>query len=267
VMSWFKKVISRIDFYAAHCYGRVKSCIPLSLFYAADGLLNGLVKRALSAVGAGMVPAGITFLYYFYFFLSKANETYDVHPEVTDPKLEDDKFRDTTKAILSLFNEYSEDSRAYLDKLGIDESINLNAYETLLELYSKIQPHHPNTFNSFLSSLLHGVTHLNEYLLLKYFADINLLQFNEEFSLENLVGLSILIAAVFNSCQSFYFHQQSHNPTTTKLWESVTQDFRLFRKGRMLNQREAILENGCVDEKLRLLIEGENRAKCYLSCH
>jgi hypothetical protein len=280
-----KKMVSRIDFYASHCYGRIKSCIPLSLFYAADGVSGGLIKANLKPLWGGKLPAAMTFLYYAFAFAYKAKETCDAHPDSINLALEEEKLIDISHMILNKLKRHQSDATTYLRNKELsmtdseidgliyvrepsDENM-LNLYDFFHELHAQIHPHSISYPHSLLASLLHGITHLNEYLLLKYFAEVDLLDFNYHPE----IGLTILVLALLSSYQTFSFSLTPKKPSSDELLNCITQDFRIFRDNRnhsllfCANQNPPDEENRRNVDQVKALSAHNTSQKCYLSCN
>ncbi|MDR3478407.1 MAG: hypothetical protein P4M14_10290 [Gammaproteobacteria bacterium] len=280
-----KKMGSRIDFYASHCYGRIKSCIPLSLFYAVDGVSGGMVKANLKPLWGGKLPAVMTFAYYAFAFFYKAKETYLAHPDSINLAVEEEKLIDTSNMILNKLKQHKNDATAYLGDKDLtmtdsqiasllclrDNNDNdmLALYDMLHELHTKIHPHSVSYMNSLLASVLHGITHLNEYLLLKYFAEVDLL----DFSSQPTIGLAVLVLGMLSAYQTFSFSLTPRTPSSEELLHCITQDFRIFRDKRNHSlffssaHLQADEENVQTTEKVKELAAHNAAQTCYLSCH
>lgn len=259
MLTRINRLITRTDLFASHCFGRIKSCVPLSLFYAFDGLFNGAVKKSLTYLSMGKLPALVTFLYYLYSFFNKAKESYEKHPDSSDLNTEHKRFVATTEMIQNQLRRNKLDADGYLHQLDMEEkkieklldietqALPEEIYPILIEIFQKIHPEQMSFFHNLLDSLLHGITHLNEFLLLKYFADINLLA-DEGMSMHSVLGFGMLICGLLSSLQTFSFNNRAKDPTSDKLLECIPHHFFKFQEGRSANteftaeHREAILK-------------------------
>lgn len=284
MFDWVKKIISRVDHYAAHCYGRRQSYLPLGTFFAVDGLLNGALKTTLKPILKGTTPALFTFAFYLYSFFDKAKETYDSHPDNIDLELEHEKLRDTTEMILGKLQNDKATAQAYLDSLDLgseaidclfsrgEEDSTPACFAVFHKIHEKIHPHQASYLNSFKAAVLHALTHVNEYLLLRYFADLNLLSFEEGGSAGNALGVSILAIAILSGYQTYSFCNKPTIPSSSEILEAITTDFRLFRKGRnndnlLLSRSDRGLQLSEEDgEGIKLLAGYNATQKCYLGC-
>lgn len=282
MFNWIKKIATRADFFASHCYGRIKSCIPLSLFYAVDGVTNGVVKKGLNYFGLGTLPAISTFFYYLFSFFHKAKETYEKHPDSSNLDIQHERLIATTEMIQGQLKKYSQDASLYLSQLNINDkhitellqpemkSDPIDIFSILTDVFQKIHPHQLNYSYALLDALLHGISHLNEYLLLKYFADLNLLNY-EETPVNQICGFLILGFAIISGIQTFSFNNRPKHPTAEKLLECIPNHFIKFREER-LTQCLTVNQNGTFAgashkrEQIKKFAADNAAQKCYLSC-
>src|SRR5579872_1193308 len=114
---------SRVDKFAAACYGRGKAAISLGTWFTLDGILGGGLKKILKKYGLGWFPAASNFIVFLIYFFSQAKVTYDLHPDSINLLKEGKKFKATTEMILGQFNKYSLAAESYLKNFQTDFSL------------------------------------------------------------------------------------------------------------------------------------------------
>lgn len=236
---------SRVDKFAAACYGRGKAAISLGAWFTLDGFLGGGLKRLLRSHRLGWLPAAVNFIVFLIYFCSQAKVTYDLHPDSLDLSKEAKKFKATTEMILGQFRQYPDQAEAYLQTFQTDLTFittnlrsnelktSINHYNVLHEIYKELKPYQVSTCHQLGDGLVHGLSYFYEYLLLVYFEELNVLNFlrpSESFSTPNLLGLIILLVSFASAFQAYSFAAKPQLALHEELLKEIPDDFLNYRE-------------------------------------
>lgn len=184
-----------------------------------------------------------------------------------------------TESIQHVLGKDSSKAKKYLDQLEIGgDSAKLllsngagpvALYVILEELYQKIYPPSVHYGESAFYGVLHGLAHLNEALLLRYFADMNFFDVEERL-LYNLIGLCVIMAGVLSSVQSFYFSIQEKKPSSDELLKGISKNFLKFREEPQrragLWVREPLTLDARTRNQIRQIAANDVIQQCSMGC-
>ncbi len=250
---------SRVDKFAAACYGRGKAAISLGAWFTLDGILGGGLKKIFKSYGLGWIPAASNFMVFLTYFFSQAKVTHDLHPACCDLEKEGKKFKATTEMILGQFKRYPHEAALYLQNFDTDLSLlsdqldvvpreggqfkasekateikgSLQHYALLHKMYEELKPHRVDTCHQLGDAMVHGLSYFYEYLLLIYFEELNILNFLlsfESFSLSSLLGILVLIFASGSALQAYSFAAEPKLALDEELLKEISDSFLNFRE-------------------------------------
>lgn len=282
------------DSLSAHCLGTLEGCIPTALCYAFDGITDNLLRETLLDLGFGTLPFWCWVGVYAYYHYQKLEETAENHPKYAILELEYEQLSLTTGFLLAYFRAERAEARRFLsqEKFGISENeIDyllsddeaqplddygaegpvIKRYQLLQKLYTASHGE-PTNAHALMHALLHCISNWNPILLLKYFADINLVKRGSGINLLNSLGFTVVLGSLVSAVQSFFFTKTPQAPSAADVSECLNQGFLKYRQDRL---RLAALTSSApvprlFSDKTKAVLEDfakANRAeKCHFNC-
>jgi len=235
-----RKLWSRADFPASNCAAQIFTYVPMTLFFSLNYLTASDFRESSLEYCEGKIPAYVTFICLIVNLSMHLNFNYQNHPESVDLKKKELDQKEAVRTIVYRMRLDKESTRAYLEtesdlkpetiRTLLNEGMGVKSTKQTLALFKPLEKiymlKHPQNLSkpqkvqklisSAFSGLLHGLAHLNIPILLKVFANKDVIRDNE-FSPEEIISRLIIFLGICSIFQTTAYNLKPKIPTTNDL--------------------------------------------------
>lgn len=244
----FKRFWSKIDFPASNCAAQIFTYVPMTLLLSLNYLTAGEFRESASEYFEGKLPAYLTFLCLIANLSLHLKRNYQNYPDPADLKHKTAEQKEAVLTILYRMRLNKESTQLFLEqesnldsptiKTLLHEELHSKSTIETLKLYEPLEKiyllKHPQNLSqsqqiqkilsSAFNGLLHGLAHLNIPILLKVFANKDVIRDNE-FSPEETICRLILLLGVYSIFQTTIYNLRLKTPTTNDLLTCLNGNF------------------------------------------
>ncbi len=243
-----KAHIARANFPASNCAAQIFTYVPVTLFFSWNYLTAGEFREESLEYYDGLIPAYLTFLCLMISLSMHLKLNYQNHSDSID--LEEEKLEQKEAALTIIYRMRldKEATRSYLqlesdldpETVGIllDEEMEVKSTKQILAMFEPLEKiymlKHPQNLSKpqkvqkFVSSafngLLHGLAHLNIPIILKVFANKDVIRDND-FSREEIAGRLLILLGIYSIFQTTAYNLAPKIPTTNDLLTCLNRSF------------------------------------------
>lgn len=251
---------SRSNFPASNCAAQIFTYVPMTLLLSLNYLTAGQFRESSLEYFEGKIPVYITFLCLIANLSIHLKYNYQNHADFADLKKKELEQKEAALTLVYRVRLDKESTRSYLEiesnldsatiSTLLDEDMGAKSTQQILTLFASFEQiymlKHPQNLSeigkvkkfvsSAFSGLLHGLAHLNIPILLKVFANKDVLRDNE-ITPERIISLLLIVLGVCSIFQSTCYNLKPKVPTTNDLLTCLTGSFFQQRKNNALSTK------------------------------
>jgi hypothetical protein len=248
IAAMFSKFWSRTNFPASNCAAQIFTYVPMTLFFSLNYLTAGDFRDSSLEYFEGKIPAYLTFICLIANLSMHLHFNYYNHPDAAELNKKKQEQKEAALTIVHRIRLNKESTRAYLEteselnpatiKTLLDENLEEMSTKQILRMFSPLEKvymlKHPQNLSQprkvqkFISSafngLLHGLAHLNIPIILKVFANKDVIRDND-FSPEEIISRLIILLGIYSIFQTTLYNLEPKTPTTNDLLTCLNGSF------------------------------------------